>query len=175
MKRIAVFCVTFNSDQELEHYKASLQKAAEKVGDEVTLDFFVSQNTREDNPGYFGGIRRAMLKTDVTAYDYAIRVADGDATGAISEDDGRTWIGFREVALNAIPFIDTSCCLYDEERSKIVCFYQSESDDTKAIIKFLSDKLPKYMWPNIFKRYDRLPMNKNSKIDRVKLKEEIRK
>ena len=87
----------------------------------------------------------------------------------------RIELGEIEVALNAIPFIDTSCCLYDEERSKIVCFYQSESDDTKAIIKFLSDKLPKYMWPNIFKRYDRLPMNKNSKIDRVKLKEEIRK
>ena len=87
----------------------------------------------------------------------------------------RIELGEIEVALNAIPFIDTSCCLYDEKRSKIVCFYQSESDDTKAIIKFLSDKLPKYMWPNIFKRYDRLPMNKNSKIDRVKLKEEIGK
>lgn len=83
MKRIAVFCVTFNSDQELEHYKASLQKAAEKVGDEVTLDFFVSQNTREDNPGYFGGIRRAMLKTDVMAYDYAI-ISNVDLT--VEED-----------------------------------------------------------------------------------------
>ena len=87
----------------------------------------------------------------------------------------RIELGEIEVAINAIPFIDTSCCLYDEERGKIVCFYQSESDDVKAIIAFLSDKLPKYMWPNIFKRYDRLPMNKNSKIDRVKLKEEIRK
>ena len=63
--------------------------------------------------------------------------------------------------------------VYDEQRGKIVCFYQSEVEDTKAIVKFLSDKLPKYMWPNIYKRYDKLPMNKNSKIDRVKLKEEI--
>ncbi len=31
MKRIAVFCVTFHSDVELEHYKASLRKAAEKA------------------------------------------------------------------------------------------------------------------------------------------------
>ncbi len=85
----------------------------------------------------------------------------------------RIELGEIEVALNAIPFIDTSCCLYDEERAKIYCFYQSQSDDTKAIIKFLSDKLPKYMWPNVFRRYDKLPMNKNGKIDRVKLKEEV--
>lgn len=85
----------------------------------------------------------------------------------------RIELGEIEVALNAIPFIETSCCLYDEARGKIVCFYQSQSDDTRAIVKLLGEKLPKYMWPNIFKRYDKLPMNKNSKIDRVKLKEEI--
>lgn len=83
MKRIAVYCVTFKSDAELEHYKASLQKAAEKAGSEVELDFFVSQNTEGDNPGYFGGIRRAMLKSDVKAYDYAI-VSNVDLT--VEED-----------------------------------------------------------------------------------------
>ena len=87
----------------------------------------------------------------------------------------RIELGEIEVALNAIPFIETSCCLYDEARGKIVCFYQSQSEDTRAIVKILGEKLPKYMWPNIFKRYDKLPMNKNSKIDRVKLKEEIGK
>lgn len=83
MKRIAVYCVTFKSDVELEHYKASLQKAAEKASDEVSLDFFVSENTPEDNPGYFGGIRRAMLKSDVKAYDYAI-ISNVDLT--VEED-----------------------------------------------------------------------------------------
>jgi acyl-coenzyme A synthetase/AMP-(fatty) acid ligase len=113
--------------------------------------------------------------------DMAYYNEDGDLVFAARRDFQIKHMGHRielgeiEVALNAIPFIDTSCCLYDEKRGKIVCFYQSESDDTKAIIKFLSDKLPKYMWPNIFRRYDKLPMNKNSKIDRVKLKEEIRK
>ena len=111
----------------------------------------------------------------ISALSFAPAAAGAASAGKlILTDEGRQ-LGEIEVALNAIPFIDTSCCLYDEERNKIVCFYQSQSDDTKAIIKFLSDKLPKYMWPNIFKRYDRLPMNKNSKIDRVKLKEEIRK
>ena len=83
MKRIAVFCVTFKSDVELERYKASLRKAAEKAGDEIELSIFVSQNTEEDNPGYFGGIRRAMLQTNVLDYDYGI-ISNVDLT--VEED-----------------------------------------------------------------------------------------
>ena len=111
--------------------------------------------------------------------DMAFYNEDGNLVFAARRDFQIKHMGHRielgeiEVAVNAIPFIDTSCCLYDEKRSKIVCFYQSESDDVKAIARFLSDKLPKYMWPNIYRRYDRLPMNKNSKIDRVRLKEEL--
>ena len=37
----------------------------------------------------------------------------------------------------------------------------------------LSKKLPKYMWPNVYVRHDALPLNKNGKIDRVKLKNEM--
>lgn len=124
---------------------------------------------------------------DITQYeskiyatgDMAYYNADGDLVFASRRDFQIKHMGHRielgeiEVALNAIPFIETSCCLYDEKRGKIVCFYQSESEDTRAIVKLLGEKLPKYMWPNIFRRYDKLPMNKNSKIDRVKLKEEI--
>lgn len=72
MKRIAVFCVTFHSDIELDNYKASLQRAVEAAEGEIELDFFVSKNTEEDNPGYFGGIKKAMQEVDVTSYDYAI-------------------------------------------------------------------------------------------------------
>ncbi len=72
MKRIAIFCVTFNSDKELEQYQSSLEKAAAKAADKVTLDIFVARNTRDDNPGYFGGIKREMDKVDVTVYDYCI-------------------------------------------------------------------------------------------------------
>ena len=70
MKRIAIFCVSFNSDKELEQYQSSLKKAAAKAADKVTLDMFVARNTRDDNPGYFGVIKREMDKVDVGAYDY---------------------------------------------------------------------------------------------------------
>lgn len=72
MKRIAVFCVTFNSDKELEQYRASLLKSAERAAGKTVLDIFVARNTKEDNPGYFGGIQRLMKTVDVTAYDYCI-------------------------------------------------------------------------------------------------------
>lgn len=72
MKRIAIFCVSYNSDKELEQYQSSLVKAASKAADQVTLDIFVARNTRDDNPGYFGGIKREMDKVDVTVYDYCI-------------------------------------------------------------------------------------------------------
>lgn len=83
MKRIAIFCVTFNSDEELERYKASLRKAEEKAEGKVSIDIFVSRNTQADNPGYFGGIKRAMKEVDVTAYDYAV-ISNVDLT--VEED-----------------------------------------------------------------------------------------
>lgn len=83
MKRIAVFCVTYNSEKELERYQVSLKKATEKAKGFVKVDIFVSRNTKEDNPGYFGGIKREMDKVDVTDYDYCI-ISNVDLT--VEED-----------------------------------------------------------------------------------------
>ncbi|MBR3376617.1 MAG: amino acid adenylation domain-containing protein [Mogibacterium sp.] len=111
--------------------------------------------------------------------DVAYYAENGDLMFASRRDFQVKHMGHRielgeiEVALNAIPWIDIAICLYDNARGKIVCFYQSEKEDTKAIVKFLSDKLPKFMWPNIYKRYEKLPANKNGKIDRAALKREI--
>lgn len=92
MKRIAIFCVTYHSYQEAEHYLASIDKAVEKAAGSVSLDVFVADNTTtnpqpityqasnfklqtsnsRENLGYFGGIKHAMQEVDVEAYDYAI-------------------------------------------------------------------------------------------------------
>jgi len=84
----------------------------------------------------------------------------------------RIELGEIEVAVNALPFVKVACCLYDSENEKIVCFYQSEEACDKQIVKGLCDKLPKYMWPNRYVHFYDIPMNKNSKIDRVKLKKD---
>lgn len=90
----------------------------------------------------------------------------------------RIELGEIEVAVNAIDYIDAAVCVFDTKKEKIVLFYQPnegrgqfESDKQleKDIVKCLSKKLQKYMWPNVYISYDKLPLNKNGKIDRVLL------
>lgn len=85
----------------------------------------------------------------------------------------RIELGEIEVALNAIPLLTVACCVYDSERERIICHYQADTDCKKEIVMELSKKLPKYMWPNVYVRHDAMPLNKNGKIDRVKLKNEM--
>lgn len=86
----------------------------------------------------------------------------------------RIELGEIEVAVNAMDFIETAVCIYDEENEKIVLFYQAKAECKKEIVEQLQLILPKYMWPNKFVRYDKLPLNKNNKIDRTKLKETLK-
>ncbi len=83
----------------------------------------------------------------------------------------RIELGEIEAALNGIEWIDVSCCLYDTVKEKIFCFYQAEVEDRKGIVKILSTKLPKYMWPNKYIRVDAMPLNAHGKIDRRALEE----
>ena len=83
MMKIAVFCVTYNSDKERDLYIASINHAAQKACDKVSVDIFVASNTKDDNPGYFGAIRRLMQDVDVMAYDYSI-ISNVDLT--VEED-----------------------------------------------------------------------------------------
>lgn len=86
----------------------------------------------------------------------------------------RIELGEIEVALNSIPFLTISCCLYDKKSEKIFCFYQAEEECKAKIVAALSKKLPKYMWPNVYVHYETLPLNKNGKIDRVLLGETLK-
>lgn len=83
----------------------------------------------------------------------------------------RIELGEIETAVNALEFIDTACCVYDEVREKIVLCYQASEACDKRIVAELAKALPKYMWPNHYEHYERIPMNKNGKMDRVLLKE----
>ena len=72
MKKIAVFCVSYCSDHERDLYLSTIRNAAQKASNIVDVDVFVSNNTKEDNPGYFGAIKRLMQQVDVNNYDYSI-------------------------------------------------------------------------------------------------------
>lgn len=85
----------------------------------------------------------------------------------------RIELGEIETAVSSLPEISLNCCLYDEKRQKIVLFIEEELD--KAYInEKISHFVPEYMLPNKVVRVEKMPMNANGKIDRVKLKEYIK-
>lgn len=84
----------------------------------------------------------------------------------------RIELGDIEAVVNALAFIDASCCIYDNVNEKIYLFYQAKQPCDREIVAGLKVKLPKYMWPNKYCFMEKLPMNKNGKIDRIKLKED---
>ncbi len=82
----------------------------------------------------------------------------------------RIELGEIETAVSSIPEIALCCCLYDEKRQKIVLFIEEELD--KAYINGqISGLVPEYMLPGKVVSLEKMPINANGKIDRVKLKE----
>lgn len=85
----------------------------------------------------------------------------------------RIELGEIEAALEKICEVRRSCCVFDEEKNKIVAFYQGEID-RKLLSRKLASYLPAFMIPNVFRRVEEMPLTKNGKIDRKALKESCR-
>ncbi len=75
-----------------------------------------------------------------------------------------------ESVLNSVSIVEHACCFFDETRSKIVAFYAG-GDDKKRIVDEMKQKVPEYMVPNILRQIDELPLTKNGKTDRKRLRE----
>lgn len=85
----------------------------------------------------------------------------------------RIELGEIETAVSSLEEVSQNCCLYDEKHQKIVLFIEEELD--KAYInEKISHLVPEYMLPNKVIRVEKMPINANGKIDRVKLKELIK-
>ena len=83
----------------------------------------------------------------------------------------RIELGEIEAAANSLEFLAAAVCIYDQAAGKILMFYQAEECCDKQVLKALGKKLPKYMFPNKLYYLEKLPMNKNNKIDRAYLRE----
>ena len=84
----------------------------------------------------------------------------------------RIELGEIETAVNSIGGIETGVCLYDEGTQRILLFYCGTEETTQAyILKCLRDKVPKYMFPNLMLKLEKIPQTLNGKIDRLALKE----
>lgn len=86
----------------------------------------------------------------------------------------RIELGEIETAINAIDGIILCACVYDNENSKIVLFYQGDKLDKKDLLEQAKKRLPNYMCPNEIICLDRMPYNANGKVDRKKLKDMIK-
>ncbi len=84
----------------------------------------------------------------------------------------RIELGDIEVSAMSGEGVERACCLYDEKRKKIVLFYTGEAEK-EELSSFLHEKLPPFMIPGKTIRLSAFPMNKNGKIDRNALKEEM--
>lgn len=84
----------------------------------------------------------------------------------------RIELGEVEAAVNALEFLRAGVCIYADEN--IVLCYEADHACDKEILRMLGRKLPKYMLPTRLCWYRALPLNKNGKIDRVYLAQEIK-
>lgn len=81
----------------------------------------------------------------------------------------RIELGEIEVIANSLDIINMGCCIYDKENERIILFYESDKEKNRDIYKEMLKDLPKYMVPNKMIWFDKLPLNKNGKIDRPRL------
>ena len=81
----------------------------------------------------------------------------------------RIELGEIENTVNNIEGVSTCACIYDNENSRIVLFYQGDKDKNE-IIDASKKVLTSYMQPSCVIKLDRIPYNANGKIDRVNLK-----
>ncbi len=86
----------------------------------------------------------------------------------------RIELGEIETAINSLPEIETSVCIYDMDKSKIVLFYKSSSLSELEVMEAARNKVPMYMCPNEIIKIDRIPYNANGKIDRKELKKKYK-
>ncbi|MDR2600165.1 MAG: amino acid adenylation domain-containing protein [Oscillospiraceae bacterium] len=82
-------------------------------------------------------------------------------------------IELAEIELMAASFdgVGLACAVFDNENSRIILYYMSDSVDKSDVKAFLKANLPRYMLPQTIIHCDNMPKTAGGKIDRVKLLE----
>ena len=93
----------------------------------------------------------------------------GRRDSQIKRSGYRIELGEIECALQSAQGVDSGCCVYDGERERIVCVWTGGADE-KTLKRQLKERVPKYMLPDVWLRWDELPATGSGKIDRVKVK-----
>lgn len=83
----------------------------------------------------------------------------------------RIELGEIEACASILPGIRSAYCVHDKSKDKIIMFYESDTVDDKVLTEELKKRLVRYMVPNEVRKLEQMPMLKNGKVDRMKLKE----
>lgn len=99
----------------------------------------------------------------------------GRCDGQIKHMGYRIELGEIETAVLSMAGVNHACVLYDNNKDRIVLFYDSDDDscDRQYIINGMRNLIPKYMFPKAIYKMENLPFNLNGKIDRKKLNEYV--
>ena len=81
----------------------------------------------------------------------------------------RIELGEIEVIVNMHPEVRSACCIFDNEKKKIVLYYTGDLP-VAEVTAYVKGKLPRYMVPNVTRQMENLPLTPNGKIDRNLLK-----
>ena len=81
----------------------------------------------------------------------------------------RIELGEIEVIVNMHPEVRSACCIFDNEKKKIVLYYTGDLA-VAELTAYVKSKLPRYMIPNVTRQLENLPLTPNGKIDRNLLK-----
>ncbi len=81
----------------------------------------------------------------------------------------RIELGEIEVIVNMHPQVGSACCIFDNDKKKIVLYYTGDID-VAELTGYIKQKLPRYMVPNVTRQLEAMPLTANGKIDRNGLK-----
>ena len=87
----------------------------------------------------------------------------------------RIELGEIETNINSLKGLTICACIYDDIKSNIILFYESNTLKEEEVYDYCNKKLLKYMRPQKVVKLPKMPYNANGKIDRVKLKQDYQK
>ncbi len=148
-------------------------------GEYLALGYYnnlkASQEKIKQNPANNLFLEQTLFTGDVGKYD-----VDGNILYLSRKDFQIKLNGYRielgdiEVVASSLDGITAVCCLFDEDKKKIILFYSSKTLNLEdSLKKYLINNLPQYMLPSKYVYLEKLPLNANGKIHRTELKKLI--